>query len=66
MIAKIIGLVVLVFVIALLFALPVMWLWNDLMPELFGLKTINFWKALELSLLCSALFKSSNSSSSEN
>lgn len=46
-------------------ALPVMWLWNWLMPELFGLQTVNFWQALGLLVLCGALFRSSSSSSSK-
>ncbi len=50
--------------IALLMALPIMLLWNWLMPEIFELTEINFWQALGLSLLSSFLFKSSSSSSS--
>lgn len=55
-----------VFVIAVLFtismvvALPVMWLWDWLMPELFGLKTITWFQAWGLTFLCSLLFKSHN------
>lgn len=48
--------------IAVFTAFPTMLLWNALMPELFGLKTIDFFQALMLSLLCSLLFKSTNSS----
>jgi hypothetical protein len=47
---------------ALLAALPVMWLWNWLMPELFGVQAISFLQALGLLALCGALFKSSNTS----
>lgn len=50
-------------VVALLVALPLKWLWNWLMPELFNLQQITFWQALGLSLLSSILFKSSTSSS---
>lgn len=46
-------------VIALLTALPIMWLWNWLCPELFGLPIIGFWQALGLSLLSGCLFRSS-------
>ena len=35
---------------------PVMWLWNELMPELFGLGRITFWQAVGLYLLAQALF----------
>lgn len=62
-IGKIIGLTVIILLIAMLFTLPVMWLWNDTMPKLFHLPEIGFWMALKISLLCSLLFKSSTSSS---
>jgi hypothetical protein len=32
------------------------YLWNWIMPEMFGLPTITVWKALGLGVLCSALF----------
>ena len=48
--------------IAALLALPVMWLWNATMPELFGLQIIGFWMAVKLSLLCGFLFKSAGCS----
>ena len=51
--------------IAVLTALPVMWMWNYLMPVIFGLKEIDFTQALLLSALCSTLFKSSPSTSSK-
>lgn len=54
----IVGIVVLVFILSLIFALPVKWLWNSTMPELFSLKPIDWWMAWKLSLLCSFLFKS--------
>ena len=52
--------------ISLLLALPVMLLWNWLMPELFGLSAIGFWQAAGLMLLSSFLFKASSSSSSSS
>lgn len=53
------------FIIGSIFvALPVMLLWNWLIPVIFGLPSISFWQALGLSLLSSLLFKSSSSSSS--
>jgi hypothetical protein len=54
------GVIALVVLIALIFALPTMWLWNGLMPYIFGLVQINFWKALGINLLCGILFKNSN------
>lgn len=43
---------------ALLFGLVVLWLWNWLMPELFGLPVITFWQAWGLVVLSHILFKS--------
>lgn len=52
-------------IVAIVLALPVMWLWNYLMPDIFGLIKIDFWQALCLNLLCGVLFKSSSSSSKD-
>jgi hypothetical protein len=58
-----IGLFVLYIVLyALVAALPVWWLWNWLMPTIFGLPMISFWQALGLSLLCGSLFSRGSSS----
>jgi hypothetical protein len=45
---------------ALLFGLPLMLLWNWLMPVIFGLPTITFWQAVGLNFLSSILFKTYN------
>jgi len=54
--------ILLVFLLGLLLAVvlgfPLMWLWNLLMPELFGLTTIDIWQAIGLLILSSLLFKS--------
>jgi hypothetical protein len=42
----------------------VMLLWNWLMPEIFGLKRLNYWQAWGLFALCSILFKGMGSSDS--
>lgn len=39
-----------------LFGSAIMLLWNWLMPEIFGLTTINFWQALGLFILSRILF----------
>lgn len=57
--------IIIVAACCILFAFPVKWLWNWLMPELFSLKQITFWQALGLSLLCSLLFKSNHSKSKD-
>lgn len=59
------GAIMLIIVIALLMTLPTMWLWNWLMPIIFGLIKINFWQALGINLLCGILFKTSIPSNSD-
>ena len=44
---------------ACIFALPFMWLWNWLMPAIFGLKTITWLQALGLNFLTGILFRKS-------
>lgn len=51
--------------LSLVFAIPVYYLWNWLMPELFHLPTVTLWQALGLTLLCWLLFKSNTSGSSK-
>ena len=48
---------------SLIMALPTMWLWDWLMPELFGLKEITLFQAWGVNFLCGMLFKSHNSTS---
>lgn len=45
--------------LGLLMALPTMWLWDWLMPELFGLSEITVWQAWGINILSGFLFKSS-------
>ena len=47
---------IIVICLSLLEAFPLMWLWNALMPALFGLTRITFWQAVGLGLLTSILF----------
>jgi cadmium resistance protein CadD (predicted permease) len=60
---KFLGVLGLLIVVSLLAALPVMWLWNWLMVDIFGLMTIGFWQAFGLKLLAASLFHSSSNSS---
>jgi hypothetical protein len=55
--------VVLVVLVTLLFTVPVYFLWNWLIPLLFGLPAITFWQAMGLTALCRILFTSPSSSS---
>jgi hypothetical protein len=42
--------------LAAAYSLAVMWLWNVILPDLFGWPTITFWQALGLTVLCHLLF----------
>lgn len=61
---KIILVVVGALALALLMSFPTMWLWNWLMPAIFGLVKITFWQALGLNILANILFKNSESKKS--
>jgi hypothetical protein len=50
--------------LGLLFGNLIMWLWNWLMPSLFGLRMIGFWEGLGLFLLAKILFGFGGSGSS--
>ena len=52
--------VVMLFVAAALMSLPVMLLWDWLMPGIFVLRTITWFEAWGLLFLCGLLFKSHN------
>ena len=66
---KAIGVVVLFILLAGVFSIvggiPTYFLWNWLMPEIFGLKVITFLQAVGLNFLTWILFKSSSFSSSK-
>lgn len=49
--------------VGLILGIPVYFLWNWVVPDIFGLPEIGFWQAVGLSLLCTFLFKSSGASS---
>lgn len=60
-----IGVILIIGFVALITAFPIMWLWNWLMPTIFGLVTINFWQALGLSLLSGFLFSRTSSTNNK-
>ena len=64
-IVSILSAIAIVGIIAVLLGFPIMWLWDWLMPELFGLKEITFWQAVGINLLTGLLFRESNSYSSK-
>ncbi len=59
----ILGAIGLVGLVMLILGFPAMWLWNWLMPEIFGLKTITFWQAIGLQFLAYIILPSSKSTS---
>lgn len=61
LISVIVVYVVMLLVVAALMSLPVMLLWDWLMPGIFGLRTISWFEAWGLLFLCGMLFKSHNS-----
>jgi hypothetical protein len=65
-VAYIIGIVIAAFLLSILFAYPVKWLWNSTVTELFGFKEIGIWMAWKIALLCSFLFKSTSFSSNKD
>lgn len=62
----IIGGIILFVGLAFLFGFVVMWLWNWLMPDIFGLPEITYWQAWGLLVLSHILFKSGSGSSSSS
>ena len=61
----VIGMVILGIGALFLFGLIVMWLWNWLMPDIFGLPQITYWQGWGLLLLSCILFKNIGSGSNE-
>jgi hypothetical protein len=56
-IMTILGAVALLVIVAAVMSLPVMLLWDWLMPVIFGLPTITWFQAWGLLFLCGLLFK---------
>ena len=57
----IVGVFAIILAVSLLCAVPVMLLWDWLMPTIFGLKEITLFQAWGLSALSGLLFKSNTS-----
>ena len=60
-IGSVVSIVGLTILLGLVCALPVMWLWDWLMPTIFGLKEITLFQAWGLMALCGLLFKNNTS-----
>jgi hypothetical protein len=65
-IGAIVMLCALIMIGGLLVGFPIKWLWNWLLPDMFGLKVIGFWQAWGFAVLCGMLFKSSASNKSDD
>lgn len=48
--------VVVALLVGMLMALPVMWCWNYVMPDIFGLPELGFWQALWGTVMCKFMF----------
>ena len=57
---SIIAFLIVTVIISLITGVIIMFLWNWLMPEIFGIPTITYLQGVGLSSLCSMLFKSTN------
>lgn len=55
-VGRIMGFIVMIAIFVIILAMPVKWLWNDIMPDLFGLPQIDFWKALGIVALTRIMF----------
>lgn len=60
------GMGILLVAALILFGFVTMWLWNWLMPDIFGLKAIDYWQAWGLILLSAIFFKRIGSGNSGN
>ena len=58
--------IVIVGLVGIAGAIPTYFLWNWLMPEIFGLKAITFWQAWGIIFLSGILFKDFSSSKSSS
>lgn len=52
--------------LAILFGFIIMWLWNWLMPEIFGLPLLNYWQAVGLFILLKILLCSGGNGSGKS
>lgn len=59
-VGAILGGAIIIFIIMLAVTYPTMLLWNWLMPDIFGLKELEFWQTFGLIVLANVFFKSSN------
>ena len=57
----VVGVPAIIAIAGIILAIPVYFLWNWLMPQIFEITKITFWQAWGIVFLSSLLFKSTNS-----
>lgn len=65
-VVKIIGMVILGIAVSILLGFVIMWLWNWLMPSIFGLGSITYWQAVGIFILAKIIFGGISGSSDSN
>lgn len=65
-VATVITALLVALLVAVFLALPTMWLWNWLMPELFGVKRIDPLQALGVNMLSGIMFNRNHYSTSKS
>ncbi len=63
---KIIGMILLGILVAALLGFVIMWLWNWLMPMIFGLTTITYWQGIGVFILAKIIFGGIGSGSGDS
>ncbi len=63
---KVIGFVILGIAVCILLGFVIMWLWNWLMPQIFGLGVITYWQAVGIFILGKIIFGSIGGSDNSN
>ena len=59
------AIVAIICLVCLILGLPLMLLWNWLMPIIFGLPVLTFWQAVGINFLASILFGKTNTSTTK-
>lgn len=62
---RLLGVLAIISLVALLLGLPLMLLWNWLMPMIFELPTLTFWQAVGMNFLASILFGKTSTSTTK-
>jgi hypothetical protein len=57
--------VAVVLLFSFVFSIPVYFIWNNVVPQVFGLKAVTFFQAWLITLLCGFLFKGTGSTSKD-